>query len=268
MSVTETGTERLPAAPLAGIRVVVTRPAHQSGELAELIRKAGGIPMVFPVLEILDAEDLQPLISLIDRLDQFDLAIFISPNAVNKAMNLIMARRSLPARLKIAAIGKGSTRELRHFGVNQVLAPGARFDSEGLLEMPELTDVKGKRVVIFRGEGGRELLGDMLIARGALLEYAECYRRGKPNVDAAPLLKAWARNELNAITVTSGEGLHNLFDLVGKLGRQWLRKTPLFVPHQRIAAIARELGLANVMVTKAGDEGLLAGLIEFFSNKG
>lgn len=268
MAVTEAGTEQLPAAPLAGISVVVTRPAHQAGDLAELIRRAGGTPIFFPVLEILEAEDLRPLIALIERLDEFDFAIFISPNAVNKAMNLIMARRALPKGLKIAAVGKGSTKELRHFGVNEVIAPGARFDSEGLLAVPELRDVKGKRVIIFRGDGGRELLGDTLVARGAQLEYAECYRRGKPDVDASPLLRAWARNELSAITVTSGEGLHNLFDLVGKLGQQWLKKTPLFVPHSRIAAIARELGLASVIETKAGDEGLLAGLIEYFSNKG
>lgn len=268
MAVTEPGTGRLSAAPLAGIGVVITRPAHQAGELAGLIRKAGGTPILFPVLEILDAEDLRPLVALIDRLDEFHLAIFISPNAVNKAMNLIMARRCLPGALKIAAIGKGSTKELRHFGVSEVIAPSARFDSEGLLETAELKNVKGKRVVIFRGEGGRELLGDTLIARGAALEYAECYRRGKPNVDAAPLLKAWARNELHAITVTSGEGLRNLFDLVGKLGQQWLRKTPLFVPHEHIAGIGRGLGLANVIVTKAGDAGLVAGLIEYFSTRG
>lgn len=253
--------------PLAGRGIVITRPAHQAQPLAGLIRAAGGNPILFPVLEILDAEDLRPLNALIDRLEEFDLAIFISPNAVNKAMNLITARRALPPRLKVTAIGRGSVKELRHFGVANVIAPSQKFDSEALLELPELKDVAGRRVVIFRGDGGRELLGDTLTARGARVEYAECYRRGKPNLDTAPLMKAWARNELHAITVTSSEGLRNLFDMIGKLGQTWLRKTPLFAPHPRIAATARELGLTTVIETGPGDEGLIAQLEQYFGGK-
>lgn len=252
---------------LAGRSIVVTRPAAQARQLAGLIRAAGGIPVLFPVLEILDSGDLRPLHALIDRLEEFDLAIFISPSAVNKAMNLITARRQLPPGLSIAAIGRGSARELKHFGVGEVIAPARKFDSEALLELPELTEIAGKRVVIFRGDGGRELLGDTLVARGAVLEYAECYRRGKPNSNAAPLLKAWARNELHAIVVTSSEGLHNLFDMVGKLGQSWLRKTPLFVTHARIAATARELGLAAVIEAGPGDAELAEGLVRYFTAK-
>lgn len=252
---------------LAGRSIVVTRPAAQARQLAGLIRAAGGIPVLFPVLEILDSGDLRPLHALIDRLEEFDLAIFISPSAVNKAMNLITARRQLPPGLSIAAIGRGSARELKHFGVGEVIAPARKFDSEALLELPELAKIAGKRVVIFRGDGGRELLGDTLVARGAVLEYAECYRRGKPNSNAAPLLKAWARNELHAIVVTSSEGLHNLFDMVGKLGQSWLRKTPLFVTHARIAATARELGLAAVIEAGPGDAELAEGLVRYFAAK-
>lgn len=248
-------------APLAGLGILVTRPAHQSEHLAHLIREAGGNPILFPALEIVDMPDLQPLNALIDRLEQFDLAIFISPNAVNKAMNLIRARRNLPSNLKIAAIGKGSAKVLAQYGVKDVITPQQRFDSEALLEMPELQTVAGKRIVIFRGDGGRELLGDELDRRGARHEYAECYRRQKPEADNGKLLYLWARNELHAITVTSSEVLHNLFDLVGKLGQQWLKKTPVFVPHERIAEAAREMGLQQVVVTEAGDEAMVAGLV-------
>ena len=128
--------------------------------------------------------------------------------------------------------------------------------------------MKGKQVVIFRGDGGRELLGDTLKARGARVDYAECYRRGRPNLDAAPLLKAWARNELDAVTVTSSEGLRNLYEMIGALARQWLRKTPVFVPHARIAEVARELGLTRVIVTEPADEGLVRGLKEHFTMSG
>lgn len=248
--------------PLAGRRIVVTRPAQQARELAEMIHAAGGEAMLFPVLEIHDVEDLKPLLAVVARLDEFDLAVFISPNAVNKAMNLITAHRALPPALLCAAIGRGGVKELAHFGVTNAIAPARRFDSEALLELPELQEMRGKRVVIFRGEGGRELLGDTLKARGARVEYAECYRRGMPNLDAAPLLKAWAGNELDAVTVTSSEGLRNFNEMIGALGRQGLRKTPVFVPHPRIAEVARELGLARVIVTEPADEGLMNALKE------
>jgi len=254
-------------APLAGLGILVTRPAHQAEHLSNLIRQAGGAPILFPALEIVDIPDLQPLQALIERLDQFDLAIFISPNAVNKAMNLIRARRNLPANLQIAAIGKGSAKVLAQFDVKQVISPKQGFDSEALLALPELLDVTNKRVVIFRGDGGREILGDVLVQRGAQVEYAECYRRQKPQADNGKLLYLWARNELHAITVTSSEVLRNLFDLVGKLGQQWLKKTPVFVPHERIAQAARELGLQQVFVTDVGDEGMVAGLVAWHTQQ-
>ncbi len=255
-------------APLAGLGILVTRPAQQAAPLAELIRQAGGNPILFPALEIVDLPDLKPLNALIDRLEQFDLAIFISPNAVQKALNLIRARRALPPTLKIAAIGKGSRKALQQFGVQDIIAPTQGFDSEALLALPELQDVTGARIVIFRGDGGRELLGDTLMARGAQLTYAECYRRQKPQADSDALRYLWARNELHAVTVTSAEALRNLYDIAGKLCQQWLKKTPLFVPHERIAQAARELGLEQVFVTEAGDEALVAGISEWRAQQG
>jgi uroporphyrinogen-III synthase len=250
---------------LAGRRVVVTRPAGQTGHMAALIRAAGGEPVRFPALEILDAEDLQPVLALIDRLDVFDLAIFISANAVNRALDLVHARRAWPAGLRVATVGRGSKRELQRCGFAAVIAPSERFDSESLLDLPELKDVQGKRVVIFRGDDGRELLGDTLSARGAAVEYAECYRRGRPQADVAPLLALAARHELDAFTVTSSEGLANLYDMLGEAGRQWFKQTPLFAPHERIAAAARALGVQTVVLTGPGDEGLVAGLAAFFA---
>ena len=252
------------AKTLAGKVIVVTRPAHQAAHLAGLIRAEGGDPLLFPVIEIVGLDDTRPLLALIDRLDDFDWAVFASPNAVSRALNLVRARRALPARLRFAAVGRGSVRELNLCGVTAVIAP-ARFDSEALLELPQMQDVEGKRIAIFRGEGGRELLGDTLTARGASVEYAACYRRGRPRIDAAPLLQAWARDELHAITVTSSEGLQNLFALVGAAGQLRLRKTPLFVPHPRIGETAGELGLAAVVVTAQGDDGIVQGLQQWFA---
>lgn len=244
--------------PLQGVGVLVTRPAHQAEGLCALIEAEGGRALRFPVLEILDPVDSEPLLALIDRLEEFDMALFISPNAVNKALNLIKARREFPAHLKIVAIGKGSARELERFGHPADIYPERKFDSETLLEMEEMRQVAGKRVVIFRGDDGRELLADTLRARGAQVEYAEVYRRGRPNADVDGLLHHWARGEIDVVVTTSNAGLRNLFDMVGKLGQQWLRNTPLVVVSERGAALARELGFKHPpIVTEASDESLV-----------
>jgi len=251
------------AGRLAGRRIVVTRPAGQNEGLAELIRAEGGEPIVFPVLEILDLEDTRALVAVADRLDEYDLAVFISPNAVDKALNVIGARREWPQGLRAATIGRASERALARYGVTDVIAPSGRFDSEALLALPQLADVQGWRVVVLRGDGGRELLGDTLRERGATVDYIECYRRVRPNADIEPLLKRWGRGEVDAVTVSSSEGLRNLYDMLGKLGQAWLKRTPLLAPHARIAENARALGCERVIETGPADEGLCAGLVAF-----
>jgi uroporphyrinogen-III synthase len=252
-------------ATLAGRGVVITRPAGEAGRLAALIREAGGEPLLYPAIAILDAPDLRALDDLIDRLDAFDLAIFVSPSAVEKAMTRIVPRRTLPAKLRCAAIGPGGVRALQRFGVNEVIAPSSRYDSESLLASSYMQDVRGLRVVIFRGDGGRELLGETLTTRGASVEYAVCYRRAKPTFDAAPLLEAWARHGVAAVIVTSSEGLRNFCERIGATGQAWLSTTPVVVPHPRIAATAHELGLTRVVESEAGDEALVRAVLRQIS---
>lgn len=253
---------------LAGRRIVITRPAGQNERLAEMIRAAGGEPIVFPVIEILDLEDTRALAAAADRLDGYQLAVFISPNAVDKAMNVIRARREWPASVRAATMGRASERALARHGVADVIAPSGRFDSEALLDLPALANVAGWRVVIFRGDGGRELLGDTLRERGATVDYVACYRRVRPDADVGPLLERWGRGEIDAVAVSSSEGLRNLYDLVGTPGQAWLKRTPLFAPHARIAENARALGCERVIETGPADDGIFAALAAFWDNSG
>jgi uroporphyrinogen-III synthase len=203
--------------------------------------------------------------AVVDRLAEYDLAVFVSPNAVDKACAAIAARAPWPRGLRAATVGRQSAAALARRGIVAVLAPQDGADSEALLALPELADVQGWRVVIFRGDGGRELLGETLTARGAAVTYSTCYRRSRPDADPAPLLARWRRAQLDAVTVTSSEGLANLWAMLPGEGQALLRRTPVFAPHARIAANARALGLARVVSTGAGDAGLLAGLEGFFA---
>ena len=246
---------------LRGKRIAVTRPRAQASRLAAWIAEQGGEPVLFPLLEIAPAEEQAPLRAAIAQLDVYSLAVFISPNAVAFSVPVILAGRRWPDALQAVAIGQSTVDLLAAHGIENTLAPRERFDSEAVLELPELQAqrVAGKRALLLRGNGGRELLADTLRARGADVDLVSCYRRSAP-ADAGPLQALLHAGELDALTVSSSEGLRNLVDLLDGPARARLRQTPLFVPHQRIAEVAAGLGLQGVILTGPADAGILAAL--------
>ena len=245
---------------LAGRGVVITRPRELADSLAAAIARRGGRPILFPAIAI---EELPPPGAL-QRLGDFQLVVFVSPSAVRVALR---ALGHWPSGLAAAAIGAGTRRELERHGVGGVISPQSGADSEALLAAPELADVAGKRVLIVRGEGGRAFLGNTLAARGALVEYAECYRRTRPPSDAAELIADWRRGQVHAVTVSSAEGLDNFLAMTGGEGHALLAKTPLFVPHPRIAGHARMQGVPEVMVSGPGDDELVERLVAYFDGR-
>lgn len=249
--------------PLSGRRIVVTRPKGQAESLLALIRQAGGEPLEVPALEIRDVADLAPFYSVINRLDSFDAAIFVSRNAVRKAFALI-GERPWPVGLRLATVGNGSREELAARGFAEVIAPEGQSDSEALLAMREFSAVEGHRIAIFRGEGGRSFLGDTLARRGALVEHAVCYRRALPDSGAALLASAWEGGKVDAVTISSGEGLANLLAMLGSGAPEKLAATALFVPHPRIADEAARRGLKRVTVAGPGDAETAASLVAYF----
>lgn len=251
--------------PLAGRTIVVTRPEAQAASLAEAIGRAGGRPLVFPLLEISAAADSAPLSAALAAINDYAMAVFISPNAVAHSVPALLVRQDWPAGLQPAAVGQGTARALAALGVGGCIVPGGRFDSEALLAQPEMAaeHVAGRRIVIFRGDGGRELLAETLRERGATVDCIPCYRRAGPSQGVAPLLTAWQSDQLDALTVSSSEGLRYLFDLLDDDGRRRLHSTPIFVPHPRIAENAAKLGLHRVVLTAAADAGIIDGLCAY-----
>jgi uroporphyrinogen-III synthase len=252
--------------PLAGKRILVTRPLEQAGQLIELIRASGGQGVVFPAIEIKEPTNRVRLDELIQQLDTFDLAIFISPTAVSRGLARVLASREWPPGLKVAAVGQGSAGALAARGLQGTLAPAGRADSEALLALPEMAQVSGKRIIIFRGEGGREILAESLRQRGAMVEYAECYRRAKPAMPFSSLLAATQEKPPDCIIITSSEGLNNLLDMADTSGREQLMKIPFFVPHERIAKAASQCGIQTAITTTGGDAGIVEGMIKFFQS--
>jgi uroporphyrinogen-III synthase len=253
-------TRRLePAGPLARLGILITRPARQAGGFAQKIAVLGGTPVIFPAIVILPPSDPVPLARAHAALPEYDFVIFISANAVEYGAP---DPRKWPARLVAFAPGPGTAEALAAVGIGGALIPATTFDSEGLLALPELSGAHGRRVLIFRGDGGREHLGETLRTRGAIVDYVACYRRAKPESGVTGLAEAFREGRVQAVTITSSEGLDNLWALADEATRTRWRACPTFVPHPRIAGRARDLGL-SVIETAGGDAGLIAGLLEW-----
>jgi len=247
--------------PLEGIGVIVTRPQRQAATFASRIAALGGAPIIWPAIVILPPPDRGPLERAHASLADYDIAIFVSANAVE--FGAPPAGR-WPAHIVTYALGPGTAEALAGAGIANAQVPVTSLDSEGLLELPSLADVTGKRIVIFRGEGGREFLGNTLRARGASVDHVPCYRRVAPQSGAEGLVDAMREGRAHALTLTSSEGLDNLVAAVGPVGCQLIARLPVFAAHPRIAERAREHRL-RAIETAGGDGGMLAGLLEWFA---
>jgi uroporphyrinogen-III synthase len=240
--------------PLQGIGIAITRPIDQAKKLAKLISESGGTPILFPLIEITPLQDYSKFEAVISDIRTYDWAIFISSNAVQNGMPRIV-KNGLPPNLKFAAIGPVTATELQSFGVKDVLIPQGRFDSESLLALPEMQAVKYKKIMIFRGIGGRDVLAETLKARGAQVTFAECYQRINPQTDCDLLAQLYADKKLHGIVVTSSEAMRHLLDLAGDV--TWLRNVTFFVNHARIAELPLQMGFKVIVANALGDDTML-----------
>ena len=248
-------------------RILVTRPAGQADRLCALIEAAGAAAVRLPAIEIHGPGETGRLESLLDELDTFQLAVFVSVNAVEAGMPLILGRRKWPAQLKLAAVGPTSTRALERYGLSVDYVPEHEFSSEGLLAVDALQDMQGMKVVIFRGNGGRSKLYDSFTARGARVVYAEVYSRSCPVINFQTVIDVLQQDNLDIVTAASNETLQNLFVMAGPQGQPLLREKLLVVPGQRQLELAEQLGFVKtpLLAGNASDEAMLAVLEKIIS---
>jgi uroporphyrinogen-III synthase len=247
---------------LEGLGVVITRPRHAAEALAGPMAREGARTFIFPTLAIEALAPSRHVESLLADLSRFDMAVFVSANAVEKGLECARRHGPWPATLRVAAIGEATAEALRNFGVRQVISPPERHDSEGLLGLVELQVVKGQNIIVFRGQGGREHLKETLESRGARVEYAECYRRVRPQSDPRPVAEAIAGGQVQAVSALSAETLENFIDMIGAEAVAGLASAVLVVPHVAIASSPAARRFARVVVAGHGAEALIETLSE------
>ncbi len=245
------------------IGVLVTRPSHQAMPLARLIEAAGGEPVLFPAMQI-EPTAHSALATLVAPLDQFDLVVFVSANAVRLGLPYLRKLGGIETGATCAAVGPGTLAELKKAGVQDIICPEHGFNSEALLERLSVLRPAPKRALIVRGQGGRETLADALRARGTVVEYLECYRRVKPDLEFGDLVSR-SGHSVQACVATSSSIVQNLFDLAGRQWHSWLCSVPFFVSQPRVAVAAFTQGVDVVYVAGNGDAALMEGLQTWFA---
>lgn len=234
---------------LRGERILVTRPQHQAERICQLIEDAGGHAIRLALLNIADPKDKSRAIQLLKDLDRFDMAIFVSSNAVHKTHNLMTTLGiNFPSHMKVAAIGRQTAKTLLDLGHRVDLAPQHSFNSEAFLAMHQVQKVEDSHIIIFRGVGGRELLRRGLLERGANVEYAEVYRRITPSLYDTGVRNILCENKLDLIAITSSEALSSLHALISESGQHSLLDICLLAGSQRIAEKARSLGFTQIRI--------------------
>jgi len=279
--------------PMQRPAVVVTRPLGQSAALLALLARAGFESIEFPLIDIGPVADAAPLHAAFGELYApaelgFALVVFVSPNAIDHAFAALSS--AWPSHVAIGVVGPGSVAALARQGVAPpaytIISPAAgaavtetptdpRYDSEALYAAIEAhvgpDGLKDKRVLIVRGDGGREWLADALSAAGAKVEKVAAYRRIVPE----PSMRDWERihallaGEPHAWLLTSSEGVRNLEELAREHltvdETLTLKHAPLVTPHPRIAEAARQAGFDRIMVSGAGDERIVQALGGIFA---
>ena len=248
---------------LRGIVALVTRPAGQGAALASAIRAAGGEALECPLLDILPL----PLeaATLARLLTESSTAIFISTNAVAAALAAVReAGLVWPPGLRALAMGSATRDALIRAGIAAQAGEGTAMNSEELLSHPALAlaQVQGQGILIFKGEGGRELLAEALRARGARVEECALYRRSLPDGASALLETLLDSHRVNTFLASSGETLAHLLGLLGRMPAGKVPTEACFVvPGERVAAEARQRVPAPVVMARnASDAAMLEAL--------
>lgn len=250
----------------AARRVLVTRPVGGAADgLCAAVAAAGYQVHWQPLLELSACAQLSPAQhQMLLDLAHFQHVIFISANAVRFGMALISEHwPQVPPGINWYAVGAATAERLSHFHIHAI-TPGSDMSSEGLLALPYLRNVEGQRVLIIKGEGGRDALRTELLHRGALVEELACYRRSMPDVPEGALALRIAQAEIDVILLSSGESLANLLLLLSPEETTKFKSLGLVVPSERVADMARQAGFDHVVAAaNASDVAMLRALQEW-----
>lgn len=237
--------------------VLVTRPVAQADNLCQLLEQHNCRPIRFPTLQIVGFDKIAVRQQL-RQLNKYHWLIFISVNAVNFALRANDGKIEAFKHCSIAAVGKATEKALKIAGLKVDLIPEAVYTTEGLLATSEMHNITNKSCLIVRGRRGREILAEGLRARDAEVEYMEVYARERPKFIDTAVIQLIKQDQLNAITITSGEALTNMLAMIDTKNHANLYLVPIIVISKRLKKLAVKMGFEHIIVATSPDDSAIA----------
>lgn len=250
---------------MTGWRLLLTRPAEECAALAATLADAGVHSASLPLLGIEPLAETPEQRATMLGLDRYCAVVAVSKPAARLGIELLdRCWPQPPPGQKWFSVGAATGAILEDHGL-AVTWPEAGDDSEALLALPQLREAlaaPNPKVLILRGEGGREFFGETLRGRGVQVDFLELYRRNLPSYPPGALPATVEAERLNGLVVSSGQGLLSLHELAADAWPKMVKLT-LFVPSPRVAEMAQQLGAKRIVDCRgAGAAALLMALRE------
>ncbi len=243
--------------------IVITKPITTASSLLQRLQSLGFQPLLFPTLEITENSEVIAYFHNF-RNTLFNSALFVSPTAVHYAMKLCALSPEIWPTTQFIAQGPGTAKALMHYGFHTIITPEKEYSSEGLLNLAILKNIKGQKIAIFKGKGGRGLLAPSLQQQGAIVTIFDCYERRCPTPTLG-LEKQIHIPKNSVFIVTSSEGLQNLAFLLHfaqPMNKPDWRDCHLLLISDKMCSLARKLGHKGKIdvADNASDEAILKAL--------
>ena len=246
-------------------RLLLTRPAEECAALAQTLAAQGVASHCMPLLAIETLDETPEQRSAFADLQRYCAVIVVSQPAARIGLQLLAQHGAPTPELPWFSVGAATAAVLAEQGLG-VHFPDLGDDSEALLALPALQQAitaPAPRVLILRGEGGREFLAERLRSQGVSVDYLPLYRRVLPQYAPGELSRQVRAERLNGLVVSSGQGFEHLLQLAGD---DWsaLARLPLFVPSPRVAEQARAAGAQIVVDCRGASAAALQAALEQF----
>jgi uroporphyrinogen-III synthase len=231
-------------ASLHGLRIINTRPQARAKGLSDALQNHDATVLALPLLEV-EAIPINPIAKqhLLD-LDRYDMVFVVSPTAAELGLKALADYwPQWPVDVAWLAVGDSTAQVLNSYLINPIVPQ--QETSEGLLQLPQLQQLQqGQRLLVLRGEGGRNLVRDTMQAQGVQVDYVDLYRRQLPDAS----VQRWQEiqhQSIDIVIITSGETLTQWINIAG----QQAQKIPILVISSRLASLATQKGIKTVLTS-------------------
>lgn len=237
---------------LSGLHIVLMRPGEQSKKWQDKLLAEKAEVSVLPMIDIIT----MPIENaMLDAAINAEAAIVTSQNgAIHAPIALIniLIERKIP----VFSIGKATTNSLIARGVEPIYTAPNGSQSEDLLavSMFQAECVRGKKIVLVAGKGGRELIAQTLSTRGAQMDSLFVYAQRPITHELGSWFERWRNLQTQVcFLITSGNVLSHFESQVPEEYKMWLRAQPLVVISQRLADLSKEYGFQHIINTQGAD---------------